>query len=46
LRLGCLIAIAHSIDVESHIDEWEQIVRPFTMLGHMDKLVHFVVNYK
>jgi hypothetical protein len=31
-RLGCLIAIANSIDVESHINEWEQIVRPFTML--------------
>jgi hypothetical protein len=46
LRLGCLIAIANSIDVESHIEEWEQIVRPFTMLGHMDKLVQFVVNYK
>lgn len=46
LRLGCLIAIANSIDVESHIDEWEQIVKPFTMLGHMDKLVQFVVNYK
>lgn len=45
LELGCLIAIAGSVDVEPHIEEWEQIVKPFTMLGHIDKLVRFVVNY-
>ncbi|RAV21365.1 hypothetical protein [Paenibacillus contaminans] len=45
LGLGCLIAIADPVDVEAHIGEWEQIVKPFTMLGHMDKLVQFVVKY-
>lgn len=37
LRLGCLIAINDSVDVESRIVEWEQIVKPLTLLGHMDK---------
>jgi hypothetical protein len=45
LELGCLIAIAGSVGVEPHIAEWEQIVKPFTMLGHIDKLVRFVVQY-
>lgn len=45
LGLGCLIAIENSVDLEAHLQEWEHIVRPFTMLGHMDKLVRFVVNY-
>jgi hypothetical protein len=45
LGLGWLIAIENSIDLEKHMQEWEHIVSPFTMLGHMDKLVRFVVNY-
>jgi hypothetical protein len=46
LKLGCLIAISQPVDLESRLEEWGQIVYPFTMLGHMDKLVRFVVNYK
>ncbi|MFD0590593.1 hypothetical protein ACFQZE_21630 [Paenibacillus sp. GCM10027627] len=45
LELGCLIAIAGPVQVEPHLREWEEIVKPFTMLGHIDKLVRFVVNY-
>ncbi|MCM3671661.1 hypothetical protein M3181_22145 [Mesobacillus maritimus] len=46
LKLGVLIAVSKQIDTEEHIDEWAQLVYPFTMLGHMDKLVKYVVNYR
>ena len=46
LHLGCLIAVSKPVDTQSRIREWEQIVYPLTMLGHMDKLVRFVVQYK
>ncbi|MFD2612228.1 hypothetical protein [Paenibacillus gansuensis] len=46
LKLGCLIAINATLDTEARIQEWAQIIYPFTMLGHMDKLVQFVVNSK
>jgi hypothetical protein len=46
LKLGCLIAVANPVNTQSRIAEWSQIVYPFTMLGHMDKLVRFVVNYR
>lgn len=46
LHLGCLIAVSKPVDTQSKIREWEQIVYPLTMLGHMDKLVKFVVQYK
>lgn len=46
LHLGCLIAVSKPVDTQSRIREWEQIVYPLTMLGHMDKLVKFVVQYK
>jgi hypothetical protein len=46
LKLGCLIASANAVNTQSRIAEWSQIVYPFTMLGHMDNLVRFVVNYR
>lgn len=46
LKLGCLIAVSKEVDTQEYLQEWSQIVYPFTMLGHMDNLVRFVVNYK
>ncbi len=46
LRLGLLIAISRRVEMKPLMAEYAKLVYPFTMLGHMDKLVDFVLNYK
>lgn len=46
LQLGILLAVSGKVNTQEKIEEWAGIVYPFTMLGHMDKLVCYVVHYR
>lgn len=45
-KLGILLSLSVKVDPKPQIKEWAQLIYPFTMLGHMDKVVRFVINYK